>query len=500
VTFYDVALAVRAVSQPEWNGGQEKGPLSDRFGCATSGRALAFGQQSRPTFSEEAMRFDRFLERGGLAVIVVAICSVGLFKSNRYYGTLLRGFDAQFYYAAGRSAAVSGDWDVTDDLPLSPWQGPFQTEYGTPKRADGGVMNVFPAGLSFIEMAILVPARQLSTVLGIPDEPAGYTQFEIGCVAFGLLIIAAIGLQVMYAFARTLTTPRLAALSVLAALAGTPLLFQMAWFPFTPHPTVFTVMVLLLFVADRMPQSRHTSLLLLAFGTLAALLFLLRPTQSPYIILLTVWRLSGVCGKPLRTWLWGAVAGLLICLAAVAFQAGVHHLNLGRWSMVAQGKHDHPMISGYFNWTDPRFDVVFFSSARGVFWVTPLALVALAGYIGRPRSVPWWGWASLISAMISMSILAFWSDPWQGDSFGIRILSEHAPVVVCGLTLLLAPPGVVHTRRFWTVGTVTLACVAWTQLLALTYVCGRMKPSMTWADVVVQVVRTLGGHCSDAPP
>jgi hypothetical protein len=440
------------------------------------------------------MRLERLLNRGGVAFIVIAISSIGLSKSAGYYGTLLRGFDAQFYYAAARSAAVSGDWDVTDDLPLSPWQAPFQTEYGTPLRPDGGIKNVFPVGLSLVEAGLLVPARLFSHAFGIADEPAGYTPFEIGWVAFGLLVITAIGLQVMYTFARTLTAPSSATLIVLASWAGSPLFYQTAWFPFTSQPTTLTVMVLLLAVADRIPRSENPNRFVIAFGSLAAFLFLLRPQESPFIIILTIWRVLEVCRKGLRTWLPGTVIGLSICLAAVVFQASVHRLNLGHFRLVGHGQHDHPMISGRFDLTAPHFDIVLFSSSQGMLWTTPLALVAFAGYAFRPREIPWWGWATLINALMSLTIIAFWSDPWLGESFGIRIWSEHIPVLVCGLAVLMGQPGAVPVARRRLVGFAICTCVAWTTLLALMYVQGRLQRNMTHSQVITQAAALFGGH------
>src|SRR5205085_1469636 len=146
--------------------------------------------------------------------------------------------------------------DVTDDWASTPARGPFETEAGIPRRPDGGVKNVFPLGLSLVEAAFLVPARGLTAALAPGLGPPGYTPFEVGWVAAGLLLVAALGLQVTYSFARSLLPPLPAAAVTVAAWAGTPLLYYTAWFPFSPHPTAFTLMALLLLVADRLPHAR----------------------------------------------------------------------------------------------------------------------------------------------------------------------------------------------------------------------------------------------------
>ena len=46
----------------------------------------------------------------------LAIGALGLGKSWLYHGALLQGWDAQFYYAQGRSIAFEGTLDITRSL------------------------------------------------------------------------------------------------------------------------------------------------------------------------------------------------------------------------------------------------------------------------------------------------------------------------------------------------------------------------------------------------
>lgn len=362
---------------------------------------------------------------------------------------------------------------MTDDLPLTVAQGPFRTAGGVPTRPDGGIKNVFPVGLSLVEAVFLIPAVNLSDASEPSQGASGYTRFEVNWVAAGLLLIAAIGLQVTYAFARMLVTPAVAVGVTLAGWVGTPLLYYTAWFPFSAHPTTFCLMALLLLVADRLPRATRSNAYLFAFGALAAMLYLIRPHQSFYVVLLAVWRVAPLFRQTPGRWVFGAIAGGVVCAAAIVFQAAVHQLNVGTLTPIAHGQHNHPMISGHFV-ASPRFDIVLFSPNRGLFCVTPIILLALLGYIIRWRSVPWWGWASLVNAAVQTTILAFWSDPGQGDSFGIRLWAEHVPVVVCGLAVLCNASG--RGGQFLRAITITssFGCVAWTILMARWYVLGNL--------------------------
>ncbi|AWM39376.1 hypothetical protein GobsT_23090 [Gemmata obscuriglobus] len=429
----------------------------------------------------------RLLRCCGPALLVVAVGALGLAKADSYYGTLLRGFDAQFYYAAARSVVVSGDWDVTDDLPLGPAQGPFRTDAGTPRRADGGIKNVFPVGLSLLEGAFLLPARALTTIAGGGSGPVGYTRPEVGFVALGLLLAAGLGVQITFALVRTLVSTPVAAVATIAAWLGTPLLYYTAWFPFSVHPTTFCIMVLLLLLADRIPHARRSNVAVFVFAVLASALYLTRPHQSPYILVLVAWRGAPLLRRGWRAWGPGAGAGLVVGVAALVFQAQVHAVNVGARALIAHGTHDHPMITGHFV-SAPDVFAVLLSPARGLFWVTPVVLLALVGYVWRWRDVPWWGWASLANAALQTTILAFWSDPGQGDSFGVRLWVEHVPVVACGLAVLAGGAFAWGRIARAVLAAVLLACVSWTLLLCACYVSGRLRTDQTHREVVSQAV------------
>ena len=71
----------------------------------------------------------------------------------------------------------------------------------------------------------------------------------------------------------------------------------------------------------------------------------------------------------------------------------------------------------------------------------------------------------MINATFQTLLLCVWSDPGQGDSFGIRLWCEQAPVVVCGLAVL-------GTYRRWFVGIAMAIAVGWTTLHAVLYIMG----------------------------
>lgn len=430
--------------------------------------------------------FQRFLRQGGIALLVVCIGAFGVIRANRYYGSMLRGFDGQFYYSAARSLVVNGDFDVSDDIVHTPNRASFESEHGTPLRTDGGVKNVFPVGMSLIEAVFLWPANRILKPNSV-DPPPGYTPTEIHCVAFGLLLLTALGMQGLYRLCLAMASPFESLWITFAAWAGTPSLYYTAWFPFTPHPTTCALMIGMLLIADRLPNARSANVSILVFGALSALLYLVRPHQAIFCVILAIWRLLPIVRQPARSWVIGTIFGLVLCGVAIRFQSQVHFLNVGTSSWIAHGTHDHPMISGHFG-VIPRLDIILASPNRGLFWITPLVGLSLVAFALFRRRVPWWGWAMFLNAWIQLIILSLWSDPGQGDSFGIRLWCESLPIVACGLALWMQS---LRNRSLvvkvsW--HAVVVGCIAWTTLLCAIYIAGDLREGMGYSDVVKAVL------------
>ena len=52
----------------------------------------------------------------------------GLARTERYFGSLLRGWDAQFYYACAHSLVFDRDLDITNNLESTPYAAPFDRD------------------------------------------------------------------------------------------------------------------------------------------------------------------------------------------------------------------------------------------------------------------------------------------------------------------------------------------------------------------------------------
>ena len=98
---------------------------------------------------------------------------------------------------------------------------------------------------------------------------------------------------------------------------------------------------------------------------------------------------------------------------------------------------------------------------------SPVLAVAALGYAAFVRSAPRYVWPAVGNAVAQVYLIAAWSSPEQGDSFGARMWSDNAAVVAVGVSLAL------HETRSagrWVLLAATLLAICWTTCLLGRYI------------------------------
>ncbi len=114
----------------------------------------------------------------------------------------------------------------------------------------------------------------------------------------------------------------------------------------------------------------------------------------------------------------------------------------------------------------PRLDIVLVSSSRGAFVYSPILLFALIGFIFCRRQIPAYVWPYFWNAVAQIYLIAAWSSPEQGDSFGCRMICDNAAVVGFGLAALYSSAS---GRLRVAAGSLSVSAVAWTVLMLVQY-------------------------------
>jgi hypothetical protein len=427
------------------------------------------------------------LRRSWFGVAVFAVGLLALARAQQFYGSLLRGWDAQFYYAEARSIVFDRDLDLTGDLQQTLDPVPFDADHdGTFEKvrrtATGRIRSSYPIGLSLLEIPGLVLGHGLRRALcgvGIcSTQLAGFAAVEIWSVALWLLAVFAVGAQVLDELLRRYVRSPWREGSVLAAWFGTSLFYYSSIFPFMTHAAGFSFVVFTIFIAERI-RSGETGLgRFLFLGLLLGMLFMLR-TQQLTILLPVALMLGPFLHRRPPGW----VGALAVCggtlLALVAVQGWFYSHTAGEWALKGY-------MRGGFSWSEPALGMALLNPARGLLWISPIVLLAGLGFATTaPRNVPASFAAFALQGVMQVYVIASWSTPHQGDAFGLRMWSECAAAVACGLSLLYmrAAP-----LRKLVVTTAAVGCVAWTTRLLVVYVTGGLSVGISYGECARQAL------------
>ena len=150
--------------------------------------------------------------------------------------------------------------------------------------------------------------------------------------------------------------------------------------------------------------------------------------------------------------MFGTVAFALVMLPQYLYW----HRITGRWFV-----NQYATTGAHLDLLHPHLVGVLFSVRKGLFFWTPLVLLAVAGLPFLRRSAP----ALLVPAgaylLVITWVVASWSIWWYGGSFGMRALIDAMPVFGLGLAALIDAARTPLARRTVTVG------IAATTLLAV---------------------------------
>jgi hypothetical protein len=413
---------------------------------------------------------------------LVLVISAGVFaKAAGYYGRALRGWDAQFYYAAAASVVADRDLDLTNQLEHTPYPEPFLKD-GTldlPRRGDGKVASKYPLGLSLVEVPFLAVGKLVRAAAGSAQpRPPGYSDAEIATVGGGLLLAFAAGVWSLLRLLGRVVPPAWAVVAFAAAWAGTSLLYYSAVFPFMAHAVGFALVVWAVYVADGIGEG-ETNRRLAALGVYGGLLFLVRPQQVFLGLVLVLWKGRAVARLPRAEYARGLVLGAAAFLGCVALHVLFIHQQFGTWS-----------LSGYaaggegFDWLHPRFGPVLVGPTRGVLVYSPVVVLAAVGYLLGRRAVPGFAWVFAVHAIIQVYVVACWSSPDQGNAFGGRMLCEAVPAVAAGLALLYRSARDRGRGMALIALASTAAAVLWTLWLMAWFIRGDLSYPATYSDLL----------------
>jgi len=364
--------------------------------------------------------------------------------------------------------------------------------------------NFTPIGSAILWAPFYAAGHAVAIATGAPRD--GYSKPYIAAVAYG---------SAYYGFMAALISGAIAVRIVgrgtgatLAVWFGTPLVFYMYIAPGFGHATSAFAVALFVWtwLQVRDSWSPAGAIALGATGALMAMVreqdaFLIAGPAIDFLRTATLHRLQLLKPEPRPTTQLTrvgvtAIAGAASFLVCYAPQLAAYKALNGHYGQTY-------LVTRKMNWAAPHFFDVLISREYGLFFWTPLVVIALAGLIvlalrrvpAQYRDAAWIGALALV--MFALQVYTSGSvESWTvAGSFGQRRFVATTPLLVLGLAAIFVAADRWAAIARWGLGVLVALCVWWNAGLMAQFGLNTMdRQRLTLADNARETFITLPMH------
>lgn len=304
-------------------------------------------------------------------------------------------------------------------------------------------VNAHPIGVAVMQTPLFLAAHALTRWTNL--SPDGFTLYYQHAAGLSGLFWTVAGLWILRRLLLRHFSDPVTAATLISLLLGTNLYHYATFDSSYSHPYSFFLFAAFMHLTERWHES-HAVRTTVLLGVVGGLIVLTRHTNALFLSCLPLYGVTN--GTTLRA-RWAELArerravALMTAVAAVivAPQLAIYYGATGRLLVSSYG-------SLGFNFASPRIAGVLFSVQKGLFFWSPLLLLACAGLVGLARTRhPARAFVTPAAIFLPLHtyLIASWWD-WQfGGSFGHRGFVDALPLFAIGLaaayTWAAARPG-----------------------------------------------------------
>lgn len=376
--------------------------------------------------------------KSGLAILISAVVLLYVtFNLCNWREKNMIQWDCTGYYLYLPATIIYqdlGNLRFYEEVVYSHYLNNANTTYGLyPQQATGRVVNKYALGTSLFELPFFLLAHFYCNVF--PDFPAdGYSQPYYVMIVFAILFWVLSGLFVLRKLLLRYFSDATTAITLLLLMFATNLYFYTVFSIGMSHPFSFSAFCFLLYFTDlayRTGRSKY----IVWIGVIMGLIFITRPTNIVVGIVPLLWpvnRSAGINNKLefLREKTGAVLLACLACTAIMFILFGYLKYTSGNWF--------HFSYEGEsFHYLKPEIFRGLFSYRKGWFVYTPIAFVAMLGFIPLLRQNLKLGLPALLYIVLNIYVVFSWYYWTYGGSFGCRALIESMAVMALPLAAFI---------------------------------------------------------------
>ena len=333
--------------------------------------------------------------------------------------------DGYSYYVYLPAAFIYHDPSL--DALSREWYGGYFPDFTGIRRwpSTGRWVNLHPIGTAVLEAPFFLSADLLTRWSNFPRD--GFSLYYQHAAALAGLVYFLAGLAILRRLLSRHFTPAVVLATLVCLTWGTNLFHYGVYDSAFSHAFAFFLACAWIAVVERWWRE-PTASRSVWLGVVAALIVLTRHTNAIFLLVLPLFGVERWSDVPARA---RALAGRAGALAAAAAAGGVclvpqfaiYKFATGAFLVNAYATHDMG-----FSFTSPHLAAVLFSTQKGLFFWSPVLLLAAAGVLVAR------GWARALRAAavlvfaLQTYLVASWAQ-WQfGGSFGHRAFTDALPL------------------------------------------------------------------------
>jgi hypothetical protein len=281
----------------------------------------------------------------------------------------------------------------------------------------GRWLNLHPIGTAILMAPFFIVAHLLSVWSNLPRD--GFSLYYQHGAALGAIAYALLGLAILRQMLRQQFSDGVVFATLICITWGTNLFHYMVFDGTFSHAYAFFMVCLFVWLTQQW-WDRPTLTRSVAIGGVAGLNILIRHTNAIYVLVLPLYGIvhwEDVRARAIdlrdrwRMLAAAAIAGLIV----LAPQLALYKWITGKWFVNA-----YVTYGMGFSLASPHVADTLFSTQKGLFFWSPILLVAAAGVLvatGRARAL---ALPAIVVFAIQTALIATWSQ-WQfGATFGHR--------------------------------------------------------------------------------
>lgn len=269
-----------------------------------------------------------------------------------------------------------------------------------------------------------------------PWEADGYSRPYRFALTFSALFYIWLGLIYLTRVLRRYFADKVVALTLLAVVPGTNLLYYSTFEAPMSHAFSFALIAVFMWQTIRFYEAPSLERIAMA-GALAGLITLIRPTNILVLLIFFLWDIRSVEQFKNRVLFFVHHFGWVILMAGIFVLVWVPQFIYWKSLTGTFFFFSYGAQSERFFFAEPQIFNILFSYKKGWLVYTPIMVLAFAGMIWMRRKLPGMMLPLLAFQLINIYILSSWWSWWFGGGFGLRAFIDSYALMAIPMACLM---------------------------------------------------------------